>query len=317
MSVQSFRSNSLEEAVGFFEKTFFDLRVRQTRAEVLNFAMTVGTVDTITAGIINCTSVVADAFGDHCSVSVPLHGAFDHRFGRTAASVIDSSTAAIKWSDIPLSVRGYTGVDDSLFVMKLDPDVLAVHLGRLIGREISGPIKFGSTFDLRSGYGAQWWRMTSSVVLALQSPDPLAIHPMTSAPLASAIMTGLLLASEHRYRETLHAWTRPTPPATVRRAMDYIEQHAHEPLTVVQMAAAVGCGVRALQISFKKHLDMTPGQYLRTVRLDRAHAMLGYANPETASVAEVARSWGFNQTSRFAAEYRKVYGVSPSVTLRN
>ena len=56
-------------------------------------------------------------------------------------------------------------------------------------------------------------------------------------------------------------------------------------------------------------------RYLRQVRLDRAHCQLVAADPERDSVTAVSYQWGFASSSRFAAYYRSVYGVSPSSTL--
>ena len=56
--------------------------------------------------------------------------------------------------------------------------------------------------------------------------------------------------------------------------------------------------------------------YLRRVRLDAAHSELLTADPGQVTVTSVAYQWGFASTSRFAAQYRAVYGVLPSHTLR-
>ncbi|GGQ77040.1 AraC family transcriptional regulator [Couchioplanes azureus] len=107
------------------------------------------------------------------------------------------------------------------------------------------------------------------------------------------------------------------PPATVRRAVAYIDAHAADPVTAADIAAAAGVSVRALQAGFRRHLDTTPLGYQRRVRLERAHRDLQAADPTTgATVATVARRWGFTDMSRFAADYRTTYGQPPSRTLR-
>ena len=39
-------------------------------------------------------------------------------------------------------------------------------------------------------------------------------------------------------------------------------------------------------------------------------------HPATTSVTDVALRWGMTHTGRFAAAYRRKYGVAPSATLR-
>jgi AraC-like DNA-binding protein len=106
-------------------------------------------------------------------------------------------------------------------------------------------------------------------------------------------------------------------PATLRRAIAYIDDHADQPITVADMAAAVHVTIRTLQYAFRRHLDTTPMAYLRRVRLAHAHHDLVAADPGSgATVGAVAARWGFAHPGRFAALYRAMYGTGPAETLR-
>lgn len=107
---------------------------------------------------------------------------------------------------------------------------------------------------------------------------------------------------------------RIAAPAVVRRARSYIDEHAHEPITVDDVAAAAAISTRGLQYAFRRALDTTPTEYLRRVRLTGVHEDLRARRGE--SVGEISRRWGFSNPSRFARAYREVYGVSPGVTWR-
>ncbi|MEW2386763.1 helix-turn-helix domain-containing protein [Streptomyces venezuelae] len=120
-----------------------------------------------------------------------------------------------------------------------------------------------------------------------------------------------------------HAPTGPAPadtsdahPATLRRAIAFIEANAASDIGIADIAAAAGVTTRAVQLVFRRHLDATPLQYLRRIRLDRAHRDLLLADPAAQSVTAVAYRWGFSHPGRFAADYRTAYGESPSHTLR-
>jgi transcriptional regulator GlxA family with amidase domain len=137
-----------------------------------------------------------------------------------------------------------------------------------------------------------------------------------TAPLIHAILAGLLLSADHDFRAQLDAPVRRIGPTTVRRAHEYIEQHAHEPLTVAQVAAWAGVSVRALQQGFQRSLGATPHQIIQHTRLERAHRELVMSSADEATVASIGAKWGFAHAGRFASLYHARYNAYPSATLR-
>jgi AraC-like DNA-binding protein len=110
---------------------------------------------------------------------------------------------------------------------------------------------------------------------------------------------------------------RDARPATVRRAVAYIEAHADSDISPADIAAAAHVTVRALQHAFRRHLDSTPMEYLRRVRLEGARRDLLAADPASGStVTAIANRWGFLHQGRFGVNYRRAYGESPGQTLR-
>ncbi|MFJ7265335.1 AraC family transcriptional regulator [Streptomyces sp. NPDC099050] len=110
--------------------------------------------------------------------------------------------------------------------------------------------------------------------------------------------------------------SRDAGSGTLRRAVEFIEANAHRDITLADIAASIPVTPRAVQYAFTRHAGTTPLGHLRRVRLARAHAELGAADPASgATVSGVAARWGFAHQGRFAAAYRKVYEVAPSVTL--
>jgi AraC-like DNA-binding protein/anti-anti-sigma regulatory factor len=103
---------------------------------------------------------------------------------------------------------------------------------------------------------------------------------------------------------------------TLRRAIAFIEERAHDDISIADIAAAAFVGVRAVQLAFRRHLGTTPLGYLRQVRLERAHRDLLAANPDRDSITAIAARWKFTSSGRFSAYYRATYDVLPSHTLR-
>lgn len=136
---------------------------------------------------------------------------------------------------------------------------------------------------------------------------------------AANMAAALLLHTFPSTATTARPASRPdhVAPAAVRRAMAYMDEHAHEPVTMKDVAAAAGISARALQKNFTRYYDSTPTAHLRRVRLERAHRDLQAADPTAgATVAAIAARWGFTKPSQFTAYYRQHYGTLPSHTLR-
>lgn len=101
-----------------------------------------------------------------------------------------------------------------------------------------------------------------------------------------------------------------------RVALDFLQHHAHEPITPADAARAAGIHTRSLQQATQRHLGIAPTVYLRNVRLDRIRADLLRAAPGTTTVKAVAQEWGFGNLGRFATSYQLRFGEKPNQTLR-
>jgi AraC-like DNA-binding protein len=104
--------------------------------------------------------------------------------------------------------------------------------------------------------------------------------------------------------------------ARLRAAVEYIHDHAAEPITISELSAASGLSVRSVQESFRRVFDVSPLTYLRQVRLDRVRAELLDADAQAGAVGDVARRWGFAHLGRFSASYAERFGEYPKETLR-
>ncbi|KJQ55821.1 helix-turn-helix transcriptional regulator [Microbacterium sp. SA39] len=106
---------------------------------------------------------------------------------------------------------------------------------------------------------------------------------------------------------------RSSAPLTVRRALSFIEENAHLPITIDDVARASFISTRGLQYAFRRALDITPTEALRQARLDGARREI--ERGEAASIRAIARRWGFSHPSRFIAAYRAAHGVAPSASI--
>jgi len=87
-------------------------------------------------------------------------------------------------------------------------------------------------------------------------------------------------------------------------------------LGIAALSRIVGIAPRTLARAVRALHDTTPSRYLRTVRLALARQALLRPGAGTKTVTAVATQFGFSELGRFAGEYRRAFGESPSETLR-
>lgn len=99
------------------------------------------------------------------------------------------------------------------------------------------------------------------------------------------------------------------------RALALIEEESSRALSIDDLANAAGLARRTLQRRFRATVGKPPIRTLRDLRFKTARRELLRA-PIGLNVSDIASGCGFTHLARFAAEYRKRYGETPSATLR-
>jgi transcriptional regulator GlxA family with amidase domain len=99
------------------------------------------------------------------------------------------------------------------------------------------------------------------------------------------------------------------------RAEAWLRQNLSEPPTIAALSEAVGVSERTLHEAFRAHMETTPKAYLKTLRLNAARDSL-LEGREGRRVTDVALDWGFLHFGWFSQDYRRLFGETPSQTLR-
>ncbi|QKW20186.1 AraC family transcriptional regulator [Kitasatospora sp. NA04385] len=251
--------------------------------------------------------------GAMVAVEVALRGAMRVTQSDRAAVATAGRTAVTMDGERELRMeRGSADVSRGLV---LSVPALALHLERLVGAPVARPVVLDPVLGIASGRGAEWAACLEAVWQRLShGGESLYGHRLMLPLLREQLLTGLLLASGHRWRGQLDRPEAPARPAYLRVALDVINAHPEQAHTPASLAELAGTSVRTLHWAFRTHLDTTPIGYLREVRLQRAHRDLLDADPTRTTVAAVACRWGFTP-SRFATHYHHRYGQPPSRTL--
>jgi AraC-like DNA-binding protein len=100
------------------------------------------------------------------------------------------------------------------------------------------------------------------------------------------------------------------------RFEEALTAHIGRQLNMPALCSAIGVPERTLRVCCSEFLGISPTRYLLLRRLNLARSALRRADPATASVAEIARTYQFREPGRFAVTYRTIFGEMPSSTLR-
>jgi len=194
----------------------------------------------------------------------------------------------------------------------------AIHSGLelLTGKRAVSPIEFEVLIGPSSSSGGVLRGAIEMAARQLGDPQSPLGQQAVAARLEEFIINALLHGQPHNYLDAIMGERRPAAPKQVRRAEEYIRAHAGEVVKLSQIAEAAGCSVRALQLAFRTFRDTTPMTLLKQARLERAHAELSQCDPGATTVTEIAVKYGFFNVGRFAQDYRRSFGQSPSETLR-
>jgi AraC-like DNA-binding protein len=253
---------------------------------------------------------------DFFLLQIPLRGGAEIRCG---AQQVDATPrlASLPSPTEPLSMRW---ADDSPhLILRVARQALVARLEALLQVPVDRPLVFELGVPLDQPALAplvhfiDCLRHTLDAGNSLQATQALARHAQ------EYLLSTLLLTATHSHSRALAGdGRRSLLPRGVRRAQEYMQAHAEQPLSLADVCREAGCSARTLQAAFREHAGMGPMDFLRQLRLDRVHAELqapaGAGRAGSAGVRDVAQKYGFLHLGHFAAQYRNRFGELPSET---
>ena len=98
-------------------------------------------------------------------------------------------------------------------------------------------------------------------------------------------------------------------PDSLRPAIEAIANNPQKNFSTAQLAKICKISISTLRRRFMEYSGMTPQHYIRKQRLSNGADMLRNSNM---MIKEIALTLGFSSQLRFAVEFKKIYGVSPT-----
>lgn len=253
--------------------------------------------------------------GRYYAVHMPMNG---RAVGSAGGIEFEANTirALVTNPDDALRIR--FDHDSPQLIVRIEEEALKRYLTRLSGRMMTHRLAFEPAFDLACDAATRWHGAIQLLHTEVFHSGSLVHDGIGIGPLEEFCMSSLLMIQPSTYREQLIRTSAGAPGRrVVRQAVEYIEQHLSEPLTMTGIAAHVGVSVRSIQQGFRDELGVSPMEYLRERRLERVREELADAEAgDGVTVTAIAERWGFNHLGSFAVMYRKRWGESPSHTLQ-
>lgn len=100
-----------------------------------------------------------------------------------------------------------------------------------------------------------------------------------------------------------------------RKAREFMLESAHHSIYLADLCTATGVSERTLRDTFQTVLGISPLKYLQLRRMRQVRNALLHADKQSHSVKALALASGFWELGRFAVEYKRLFGESPSETL--
>jgi AraC-like DNA-binding protein len=253
----------------------------------------------------------------YVAVMVPVAGAAAIRFSGSEPHEVRPGSVAVLPTDCPIELQ-YRD-DARLLIVTAETEVLVSGLRRIAPQVDAEGLGFDGVVVDGERSARTFYYLSEFVADVIDRYKSPAIIPSKVVDtLKDQIVSTFLLALSHSMSEMMLRADSPVASRIVRRALNIIAEDDNAENSISDIAAKLGVSMRSLELGFRKELDRTPQQYIRAHRLQKAHDQLCRARPgDGTTVTEVAIRCGFNHTGRFAKLYKRVYGLAPSVNLRD
>lgn len=250
---------------------------------------------------------------DFYLVQIPLLGQARVRNGRRTVEA-SPRTGTVLNPTRETQMVWYEGCEKLL--LQIDARALHKTAERLLGQPIPHAIVFDPELRLESPALQNWVRkFRAAVSVADQNGAFGGSQHRHQALFEEELITGFLMAQPSTVYHILTEVQPKVSSPQIHRARAYILDHLTDPITVAQIAAAAGCSIRSLQLSFQQSYGCTPIGFLQRQRLNHAHMLAQSATPETL-VSNIAYEAGFFHLGRFSIAYREAFGCSPRETVQ-
>lgn len=95
----------------------------------------------------------------------------------------------------------------------------------------------------------------------------------------------------------------------IRQAQQYVAAHIREKLSVPMVAGQVGVSASYLTVLFHKNLQISPGEYIRRIKLQESKQMIRENN---LNFTQIASALQYSTVHHFSRQFKEKFGITPT-----
>ncbi|PJE19486.1 MAG: AraC family transcriptional regulator, partial [Mycobacterium sp.] len=177
------------------------------------------------------------ALGQYFGVHMPMNGRalVDHR-----GYSFEANTIRALVTSPGEALRIQFDLDSPQLLIRIEQRAMAAHLTRLLGRSLTKPLEFDPEFDLATEAAMRWHTVVQLIHSEVFHPGSLIQRGQGIGAIEELVMSTLLQLQPSNYHEEFLQPVQPDPRrAVVHDAMNYIDDHLAERITMDDLAKAV------------------------------------------------------------------------------
>ena len=214
-------------------------------------------------------------------------------------SVVDGQDLLLRQGDIVLYGPGqwhmqYADIGVAPRFVTISFDVSGVDLAPLLNRKFSAPQSVAALLQNMLREQEVMDAYSNDIILYQLNLLLLRLQREAASPTAGKLQTANAVHSENEI---------------IRQAQQFISAHIREKLSVPLVARQVDVSPSYLTALFHKNLQISPGEYIRRIKLQESKQMIRENN---LNFTEIAARLHYSTVHHFSRQFKEKFGITPT-----
>ena len=214
-------------------------------------------------------------------------------------SVADGQDLLLKQGDLVLYGPGqwhmqYADIGVAPRFVTISFELHGMELAPLMNRKFTAPQNVVSLLQNMLREQERMDPFSNEIILSQLNLMLLYLLREAAAPKGSKLQTSNAIHSENEI---------------IRQAQQYISSHIREKLSVPLVARQVDVSPSYLTALFQKYLQISPGEYIRRIKLQESKQMIRENN---LNFTEIAAELQYSTVHHFSRQFKEKFGITPT-----